>query len=385
MVTLGIIGWLVALFWLVGLVPSMWSLLIRNLRRIASTLPVPVNWPRVSIIVPARNEGPNIEQTLQDLLAINYADLELIVINDRSEDETGEIIDRIAESDSRLNVIHIETLPDDWLGKNHAMMQGAKRATGEFLLFTDGDIRFDPGSIYRAMQFVLHNEIDHLALFPKMIGGSFAENGLQTWFGVLFCLGFQPGLVRSRSTLFYVGVGAFNLVKREIYEQAGGHEPLKLDVLDDVKLGKLLKRNGARQDVLSGRDEIAVKWQDNAWGIIKGLEKNAFASQDYSLVKLCLTTILFFTLIIAPYVAVAWQPGWETAGFAAALLLMHAGYGLLGGIFGGGWWLSFALPFSANGVLFAFWRSAWITLHEGGVRWRNTIYPLSQLKQNLYR
>ena len=124
---------------------------------------------KVSVVVAARNEQRNIGSALQSLLDLEYPNYELIVVDGRSEDATGEILDAIAASTPHLNVIHIDNLPDGWLGKNHALWVGSQQAVGNYLLFTDADIVMEPTVVTRAMAYLERNNLDHLAVIPFLI------------------------------------------------------------------------------------------------------------------------------------------------------------------------------------------------------------------------
>jgi hypothetical protein len=192
-------------------------------------------------------------------------------------------------------------------------------------------------------------------------------------------------LVPTPFPLAYVGVGAFNLVRRDAYKKLGGHEPIRLDVLDDVKLGKMLKRAGYRQRMLLAGQSLRVRWQDSAWGIVRGLEKNAFASMDYSIFKLLLVTGVVAVCLFLPYAAAAWLHDARAIPFLATIVLLHAGYCILGRQIGVGWRIAPLLPVAGLGLIFAYWRSAILTLRRGGVQWRETFYPLDLLRRNLFR
>jgi hypothetical protein len=256
------------------------------------------------------------------------------------------------------------------------------------------------------VQYAEADALDHLCLVPRMESGGYWETALTSFFGLIFSMGTQPWLVPTSIRRAYVGVGAFNMVRREAYEQFGGHGPIRLDVLDDVKLGKLVKRSGFRSNLLVAGDRLRVRWQPSAWGVIRGLEKNAFASQDYSVRKLVGSTLIFVTLFVLPYVGALAFDDARRWGFAAAALVAHFNYGWISSMFGGGrrgrfaatggrkpalpdacggWRVLPVLPLAALAILFAFWRSAVITLRQGGVRWRDTFYPLDLLRRNLYR
>lgn len=378
-------GWALFAFWLVMLVPSAIAMLPRTLVNMTERLPDPPQWPLVSMIIPARDEGAKIEAALRSVLAIDYPNLELIAINDRSRDETGRIMDRLAAEDPRLRVTHVMELPKGWLGKNHAMHAGAQAARGEYILFTDGDIHFGADAIRRAIRYMTHTEADHLCIPPNMIPGTYFENALIAYFILLFLVGTQPWLIPTKFRHAYAGVGAFNLLRRKSYDALGGHVPIRLDVLDDVKLGKMVKRNGMRQEILNADDRVLVKWQDSAWQVIKGLEKNGFATMDYSVTRLARVSLFTLGISLAPYLGLVLIPNASAWGFIATLLFLHTIYAVLAYKSGCRGWVTFAFPFASVAMIFAFWRSAVVTLRQGGVRWRDTFYPLDLLRENIYR
>src|SRR5580700_12136111 len=196
--------------------------------------------PRVSIIVPARNEEESIEQALRALLALDYDNYEVIAVNDRSTDSTGAIMERVAEGQSQnshpsvLRVIHHTELPDGWLGKTHAMWTAANQATGDWLLFTDADVLFKPQSLRRALVYAESVPADHVVLFPRMIMKRPGEYMMIAFFQTMFMFGHRPWKVADPSTDDHMGVGAFNLVRRRVYDAVGTYEALRMEVLDDM-------------------------------------------------------------------------------------------------------------------------------------------------------
>lgn len=386
-------GWILFGFVFVWVVPAMIALAIKQLaplpRKPAMTASEESSQVSdgalISVIVPARNEGPHIEKSLRSILGSVGVRLELITVNDRSTDVTGRVMDTIAAADARVRVIHVQDLPDDWLGKNHAMHVAAQQAAGRLLLFTDGDVIYEPDAIRTAVAHFWKHRLQHLCLFPRMLPGGILENATVAFFGMAFAIGMQLPLIRTRWPFSYAGIGAFNLVDADTYRQRGGHVPLALDILDDVKLGKLMKRHGGRQDFQSAPRLLSIRWQGSLWQVITGLEKNAFASLNYSLMAVVFATAAFLGTMILPYFAVALFPLKLSSGFLATVILWHLGYGIASIVAGGGFWLAPLFPIAATLLSVAWWRSAWITLRQGGVRWRDSFYPLSKLKPAIYR
>jgi hypothetical protein len=374
-------GWLLLAFWTVHLVP-LWPLCWRNwLSRRAAGLPDPVNWPRVTVIVPARDEQSAIEQALRSVLALDNPAFEVIAVNDRSSDQTGPIMDRLSRENPRLRVIHVQELPPGWMGKNHALWSAERAAAGEWLLFTDADVLFDCNTLALAMRYVLAQKLDHLTLMPNMVSGGYWEDAMKAGFGFLFFAAMRPWLINTRLRVFYMGVGAFNLVRRETYRAVGGLARIRLNVVDDMHLARLIKQSGFSQHLLFAGKLISLRWHESLWGVIRGLEKNAFASVHYSLVKLCVVSVVLVCLLFGPYAGVPLTggTGWP---FWATLAMMHATYAFTAASFGGRFAVLPALPVTGFLLLFTLWRSALIALRQGGIRWRETFYSLAELRQN---
>ena len=395
------IGWLLFAIWSVAAgLPTAWFI-GRSLKRQSDRVAEPDVWPFVSVVVPARDEGHKIEAGLRSLVASDYPRFQVIAVDDRSQDQTGAIMDRLSQEVASnlagtspesqrlpggpsLDVIHITELPDGWLGKNHALQVGSQKSGGDWILFTDGDVVHHSETLRRAVKYALARQIDHLPLFPNIEAHGLFEAAFVGCFGLVFTAGTQPGLVPSRCPWFYVGVGAYNLVRRSALERAHGFESIRLDVMDDVKLGKLLKRTGSRGEVLRAAEGLNIRWQQSAWKCVTGLEKNAFASAGYSLPRLLWMLCIIGFVFLGPLIGTL-LGGEARHGYVAALVLSHVIYGFNARLFGHSFWIFPWLIPSGLAFMFAFARSAWMTLRQGGVRWRDTFYPLSLLRQHVYK
>lgn len=322
---------------------------------------------------------------MRSLLALDYPNLQIIAVDDRSRDQTGAVLDRLAAADARLTVIHINELPAGWLGKCNALHQGAQQAKSEFLLFTDGDVVFAPQALRLAVTYVVDRRLDHLCMNPQLIPGGYWENALVACFGMIFFAAFKPWLIATRWKGAYCGIGAFNLVRRSAYCAVGGHEPIRLDVLDDVDLGKLIKRGGFREQLLIADDQVHVRWQNSWWGVIRGLEKNSFAAAHYSVVELIRVSLIMAVVFFAPYAGLAVWHDARGIPYVLTVILLHATYAHTAWRLGGGWGIWPVLPANFAMFLFLMWRSAVIVLRQGGVRWRDTFYPLDELRRGQLR
>lgn len=342
---------------------------------------LPAAPPRVSVIFSALDEAATLEPALRSMLALDYPGLEVIAINDRSTDGTGAILDRLAREHPRLRVLHLDALPDGWLGKNHALHRGAGLADGDYLLFTDADVRFEPHALRRAVAHCERQALDHLAVLPDIVVRQpLLAAVLLNFYAFMFEL-HPPWKARIASSPVYVGVGAFNLVRAAAYRQAGGHAALRLEVVDDLMLGRLLKRHGLRQDALLGNGAVAVEWYRSAGELMRGLEKNSLAAADYHLPRLAAGTAAILLLRYGPLAGLFAASGaawWCCAGAVAATLLAHLRVlGLTSWSRRCLWWW----PVSAALLLFFIWRGVALTLRRGGVLWRGTLYRLDALRQ----
>jgi cellulose synthase/poly-beta-1,6-N-acetylglucosamine synthase-like glycosyltransferase len=354
----------------------------RSIRFLAELPPMASPLPRVSIVIPARNEERNLEEALRSVLALDYDNLEIDVVDDRSTDRTGEILDRMAAADPRLRVVHVRELPAGWLGKNHALWLGAEKATGEFLLFTDADVVMEPSTLRRAVGAMTADGLDHLTASPTIDRPSALFEMFIGAFSLFFALYTKPWAVKDPKSSAHVGIGAFNLVRASAYRTAGGHRAIAMRPDDDLKLGKLLKKNGFRPEFVFGRGLVRVEWYASIRELIQGLMKNAFSGVDYRLSVVVLSTVFQLTFLVWPFLAVFLTSGparW--LNLASALLLVGLCW-LNAPLAGVRRWHGIGFPLATLLFLYIVWRATILTLWRDGIDWRGTHYPLSELKAN---
>ncbi|HEY1231724.1 MAG TPA: glycosyltransferase family 2 protein [Ramlibacter sp.] len=335
--------------------------------------------PTLSIIVSALDEAATIEPALRSLLALDHPRLQVVAIDDRSTDTTGTILERIARDDPRLRVIHVDALPDGWLGKVHALHLGAQAANGEFLLFTDADVHMAPDALRRALCHCVRERLDHLAVLPQLHARESLLAALLVESQALFYATLPPWKLAS-SPRVYVGLGAFNLVRADAYRRAGGHAALKLEVLDDLALGRQLKLHGVRQGLLLGEGAVALEWYRDARGFMHGVEKNSFAAAAYSVPRALAASVGFATLRVWPLVGLAVADGATRWVNALAVL---AGLAIHGRVLRTTSWPARCLlwfPLGPVLMLAVLWRAVLLTLRRGGIAWRGTFYPLDALR-----
>jgi len=341
--------------------------------------------PRVSIIVPARNEEETIQQSLTRLLELDYDNYEVIAVNDRSTDHTGEIMDEVARRTTRerLRVIHHRELPPGWLGKTHAMWTATNDADSEWLLFTDADVLFKPDALRRALAYAEAERADHVVLFPQMIMKRPGEYMMIAFFQTMFVFGHRPWKVADPKSRDHMGVGAFNLIRRSVYQSVGTYEALRMEVLDDMKLGKVVKNAGFRQRNVFGADLISIRWAHGARGVVNNLTKNFFAVLSFQWPRTLISAFGLAFLNLMPFLGVVLAHGWERLPYAVALASMFA-------IYLGMSWRSkvpayYFLLHPVSTVLFVYTLllSMIHTLWNDGIIWRGTRYPLEELRKGM--
>ncbi len=340
------------------------------------TLPTP---PKVSVIIAARDEAKRVGTTIERLLQQRGVEIEIVVVDDRSTDNTSAVVSQWAAKDSRVKSLRVEVLPAGWLGKCHACHVAARHATGEWLLFTDADVWMQLDTVLRAVLAGHQHGVEHVTLMPGINEGT---SRFERAWHLLFSFSVMVWMARVNRDRrgAYLGMGAFNLVQAEIYHACGGHEALKLTVLDDVKLGLLVRRAGGRIRAYLGGKDTECHWSATPSGMIKITEKNFFAALEYRLER-----FLGLMILVIPL----WLAG-VLGPFTGTIPGLLAGMGLLSlalptAVVAArlGWRKRIAclVPFLIPVMLFAIANSVIVTLRRGGVRWRDTFYSLAELRK----
>jgi glycosyltransferase involved in cell wall biosynthesis len=373
-----------------GLIASFW--LSYGLQTVYGAMRLPwlksfvpaanIDCPRISLIFAARDEEAKLPTALATLIAIDYPNLEIIAVDDRSQDATSRILDDFSVTHDRLKVVHIQDLPPGWLGKPHALQKAYESSTGAWLLFTDADVSFKPDTLRRCVTILRALSLDHLTLFCDVEMVGFWEKVLITFFGMSFSLATQPHRVSNPHSRAYVGVGAFQMVKRTAYEACGTHRRLAMEVIDDVKLGKMIKLGDFRSAVAVGQDAVSVRWHAGLFNLIRGVEKNFFAAAQFRVSQVLLQIFALVTFYVAPLFGLLLGHGWvrilATIGVLVPLSFL-IGTDIVMRISP-----LYSLTFPIAAVVFTYMlaRSTIITLKQGGIYWRGTFYPLDELRRN---
>lgn len=335
--------------------------------------------PSLSVIVPARNEAATLSRSVPSLLRQGYPDLEVIVLDDRSTDESGAVLESLRAEHPSLSLLHIGALPEGWLGKPHALFLGSRRARGDWLLFTDADVVFHPHCLEAAVAYAETHRLDHLVAVPRLVTLGFWEPILVGCFGLLFGLALRPwqaGDPRSRAS---IGIGAFNLIRRSAYEAIGTHRAFANAVVDDLELGRLVKKQGFRQAAVRGEDFLEVRWQVGLAGVVRGVEKNAFAGLGYSAGRALAACVGLVAWGILPFLAA--PVGAAKALWAASAVLAIGCQAALARLTRLPVWSAAFFPLGIGVLVYAIARSTLLTLRYGGIEWRGTFYSLAALRR----
>jgi glycosyltransferase involved in cell wall biosynthesis len=339
--------------------------------------------PSISLVFAARDEEEKLPAALATLAALDYPHLEIIGVDDRSQDATGRILDDFAAAYGRFRAVHVGELPCGWLGKPHALQAAYEASSGEWLLFTDADVRFKPEVLRRSVALAEEYKLDHLTLICNVEMHGFWEKTLLTFFGLAFHLSTDANSVSNPNSRAYVGIGAFQLLRRTAYEAIGTHRRLAMEVVDDMKLGKLVKQSGFRSCVAIAQEFVSVRWHAGARNVIRGVTKNLFAALGYNMAFALASLAGVLLLNVVPFFAIFAGHGWIRifSGVAVAVALcIHGSVDVVNRVSP-----LYALTHPIGAVLFCYMlaRSAAVTLWQGGVTWRGTFYPLKELKRGV--
>ena len=370
------------------LLPALpWLAPFAGLARLARTEPnlsdvAPVSGTLVSIVIPARNEAANIETAVRSILSSAYDPFELVVVDDRSTDETASIVERLAASDRRLRLVRGEPLPEGWYGKPWACLQGYRASQGGIVLFTDADTRHEPELLGRAVGAIRQTGASLVTVAPRQLCESFWERLVMPQIWLLLGLRYHPrGVNRARRGRDVIANGQFILTTREAYEAAGTHAAVKHEVAEDLALAQAYIRAGHRLHFAFADRLMETRMYRGLGGLVEGWSKNIYLGGRASfpdepllraLVPAMLAAALGFWLV--PLVTLAATKGTGTLGVAAvaatllsALFWMLISYGMrIPLAYGLGY------PIGAAMALFIVARSTW----RGGrkVVWRGRTY-----------
>ncbi len=369
---------------LIGVILVFVDLTVGNLSIPALELQEPATapFPRVSVITAARNEEREIREALYSILHQDYPNYEVIAVNDRSEDRTGEILEAMRTEFPQLQVIHVAELPPGWLGKNHALFTGGNASRGSVILFCDADVKFAHSALSRAVGYMQVNDVDHVTVAPHLEHGTIPLSLAVQFFFLALSIYMRPWKARDPRSKHFMGIGAFNLTRRSAYEKAGTFARIPLRPDDDIMLAKILKQTGASQHVLTGQEMLSIEWYSTLREMVHGLQKNTFAGLKYSVLLVVGAVLSNFVLNIWPFIAVFATSGLTRTlnlGICLLLMTMYAGAAMLQR---GRAWLAIAYPAAAAIFIYILVTATARTISRRGIAWRGTRYSLDDLKAN---
>ncbi|MBC8044131.1 MAG: glycosyltransferase [Rhizobacter sp.] len=261
--------------------------------------------PRISILVPARNEAANISRCALSLLRQDYANFEVIVLNDNSDDGTDEVLEGLQQLHPHLKVIAGTPLPDGWLGKCWACKQLADASTGEYLLFTDADTMHEPASIKRALAAMQTSKADLLSIITDQEMKTVWERLVipLIHFSVLCYLPVKL-IWTNKSPLFAFANGQFLFFNREMYKKIGGHEAVRTAMVEDVWFVKAVKAAGGTVKIYDGIDAVRCRMYRSLKDVWQGFSKNIFAGLGYNVLAIAVLCIFSFAVYVLPSIFV---------------------------------------------------------------------------------
>ncbi len=346
----------------------------------------PASWPRVSIIVPACNEEGTLRDATASKLASDYPDLEVVIVDDRSTDGTPGIADALAAGDPRVRVVHVKELPAGWLGKLHALDRGVHASSGDYLLFSDADVHMDADVMRRVIAVAEKEELGFVALFPRVWESGFVVDLAMTAMLRQLVVAGRSWKVSDPRSSVCVGSGVFNLVRRTAFAATPGFPWLKLEIVDDIALGQMMKRAGARCALFNASTSLGLHFYRSAGEMMRGTEKNGFSVLGRLRLYLALLAAAALILVeVGPLVALVYPgaPMWARALGGAALVVTSLLQATVA------WWgkrsalVALVPVLGPLTCLFFLMRGVVLAILRGGVVWRGTKYSLRELRAGI--
>ena len=350
--------------------------------------PPPSSAPLISVCVPARNEERNIRACIESILAQDYPNFEVIVLDDRSTDKTPEILQRLAPQDKRLKIIHGADLSTGWAGKPHALFQASSAARGDWLCFVDADTFLSPNTLSACYTKAIETGTDMFTIMTFQILGSFWEKVVMPIVMTALSVGFSPRKVNDPDSKDAIANGQFILIKRAVYDAIGGHESVKDQIVEDKAISEQVKWNGYRLIVANGYSVARTRMYTSLAEMWEGWTKNIYLglSDRPSLVLLgifgaFLALVAALLLPLWPLLGFIWylqSGGWLALAVIAMALLFwtivinaRSRVSIAMGISP---WYSLTLPLGAAMFAAMMFTSTWRVLSGKGVTWKGRVY-----------
>ncbi len=381
--TIVMFGWMVVL-------ARVWRT-IEAMRRLPSAVDVinaaatPV---KVSAVVAARNEAAAIEASVASLLAQEGVDLDVIVIDDGSDDGTHAILHRMASATKRLLVLTSKKLPPGWVAKNYALELGQGRARGEYILFSDADVLHGRRALFHAVTAMQRERLDHLAVHPRMEAGSLFEALVLPLFVLLCQLRFLDPRAAQPDSKTGTGIGAFNLVRADAYRLRGTHARIRGAMLDDRALGRMMREDGGRGSVMRAVAQVRLRPYTSLREMYAGIRKTVIGTFGNSAVLTAIMGIALLAAAVGPPLFVViglplWLTGhapWVVAPALLAVVLPMAALLKARSILRFEPLAALLFPIGALVISAAALHAAAVFAITGNVEWRGRLYSRRDLQ-----
>ena len=348
----------------------------------------PANAPLISICVPARNEERNIRACVEAILAQDYPNFEVIVLEDRSSDATGEILRGLAVQNDRLKVVHGAELLKGWAGKPHALFQASAAARGQWLCFVDADTFLSPTTLSSCYAKAIETNADMFTIMTFQIMGSFWEKAVMPIVMTALSVGFSPRKVNNPGSRDAIANGQFILIKRSVYDAIGGHERVKDQIVEDKAISEQVKWNGYRLIVANGYSVARTRMYTSLPEMWEGWTKNIYLGLSDRPSLMLLGAFGAFILLVAalflplwPLLGISWylQGGrWLALGVIFQSLILWAIVIYARARVAMGMrispWYAFTTPLGAAVFAAMMATSTWKVISGKGVTWKGRIY-----------
>ncbi len=376
------------IFFILSLIIIYWLHTRYHLDIVVRPVSPPQGAPLTSVCIPARNEEHNIQRCVESVLAQDYPNFEVIVLDDGSTDRTPLILNELASRASRLRIISGSDLPEGWAGKPHALYQAAKSARGEWLCFIDADTFISPNTLSACYAKAIESKSDLFTIMTRQIMGTFWERVLMPIVMTALSVGFSPRKVNDPSRRDAIANGQFIMIRRTVYDAIGGHESIKDQIVEDKAISEKVKWNGYRLIVADGRHVAQTRMYTSLASMWEGWTKNIYLGLRDQRSMLLLGAFGGIVALIAalfmpvwPLLGLLWflkDGGWLAIGVIIQSLIVWAAIlaarGLTARSMGIPAWYAFTTPLGAGIFAAMMLTSAWKVLSGKGVTWKGRVY-----------
>ncbi len=348
--------------------------------------------PKVSIILPARNEEEFIGKCLDSLIKQDYENYEIVVIDDSSDDTTGKIISEYAKKDSKIVSVSARPKPEGWMGKNWACMEGYRQSSGELLLFTDADTNHSKNVISLAVSHLGSFDLDALSAIPKMVTLDFWTRITLPMISTFLHTRFSALNVNNPAKKTGYFFGSFFILKRQTYEEVGTHEGVKGEIIEDGALGKKVKESGYKMKMVRGDHLIDAVWardKSTLWNALKRLMIPLYLQSGKIAIGIFFAVLfllfipfpIFATSVLLPVETLSAKILCIAAGIASILIYIGA---IIETKVGLGLRLDYALfaPLGSLVVVLGFLSGLLQAKSTSSVTWRGRVYSMKDHTQN---